>query len=206
VSIKLTTTTGVVGLGGGKKIQKNLQNKWKYENNKYFSWVAAVRVLSLAESHSPLHLLRMPSNTVLISGPVLGAAQILIWSYSYLFLPPMSTAIRISVFSFVGALNVPQKNVSQCLNIFHRRRVCLVDHVDLICSLYSWWEGLGSSSLATLPLSFNCGFIFTFACGVCTWGCLGGLGFAPVRARSGGGEGSGLQGFWQHQVLRGVGG
>ena len=27
--------------------------------------------------------------------------------------------------------------------IFHRHRVCLVDHVDLICSLYSWWEDLG---------------------------------------------------------------
>ena len=27
--------------------------------------------------------------------------------------------------------------------IFHRHRVCLVDRVDLICSLYSWWESLG---------------------------------------------------------------
>ena len=45
--------------------------------------------------------------------------------------------------------------------IFHRHRVCLVDCVDLICSLYSWWEGFGSSSLATLPLGFNCGFIST---------------------------------------------
>ena len=41
-------------------------------------------------------------------------------------------------------------------HIFHRHRVCLVDHVDLICSLYSWWEGFGSSSLATLPLDINC--------------------------------------------------
>jgi len=24
--------------------------------------------------------------------------------------------------------------------------------MDLICILYSWWEGFGSSSLATLPL------------------------------------------------------
>ena len=39
--------------------------------------------------------------------------------------------------------------------IFHQHRVYLVDHVDLICSLYSWWEGFGSSSLATLPLGFN---------------------------------------------------
>ena len=36
--------------------------------------------------------------------------------------------------------------------IFHRHRVCLVDLVDLICSLYSWWKGFVSSSLSTLPL------------------------------------------------------
>ena len=41
----------------------------------------------------------------------------------------------------------------------HRHRICLVDHVDLICSLCSWWEGSGSSSLATLPLGFNNSFI-----------------------------------------------
>ena len=51
------------------------------------------------------HLPRMPSNSVLISGPAVGAAQILIWSYSCVFLRPMSTAIRTSAFSFVGALN-----------------------------------------------------------------------------------------------------
>ena len=71
--------------------------------------------------------------------------------------------------------------------IFHRHRVCLVDHVDLICSLYSWWEGFGSSSSATLPLGFNYGFVPTSTCGsftgVCFWGHPGGLGFAPVRAR-----------------------
>ena len=75
--------------------------------------------------------------------------------------------------------------------IFHRHRVWLVDHVDVICSLYSWWEGFGSSSLATLPLGFNCGFISTSACGlstgVCSWGCPGGLAIAPVRSRCGGG-------------------
>ena len=46
--------------------------------------------------------------------------------------------------------------------IFHRHRVCLVDHVDLICS---WWESFGSSSLVTLPLGFNCAFVPTSACG-----------------------------------------
>ena len=103
----------------------------------------------------------MPSNPVLVSGPAVGAAQTLICSYTCVFLPSMSTAIRTSVFSFVGALSV-------LLYIPHRD--CLVDHVDLICSMYSWWEGFGSSSLATLPLGFNCGFISTSARG--SWGLL----------------------------------
>ena len=89
-----------------KKIQKNLQNKSKNKKNKCFSWVTAVRVLSSAGDHSPVYLPRMPSNTVLISGPAVGAAQILIWSYfRVLFLFPMSTTIRTSAFSFVGAFS-----------------------------------------------------------------------------------------------------
>ena len=36
-------------------------------------------------------------------------------------------------------------------HIFHRYRVWLVEHVDLICSLYSWWEDFESSSFAILP-------------------------------------------------------
>ena len=55
--------------------------------------------------------------------------------------------------------------------IFHRHRVCLVDHVDLICSLYSWWKDFGSSFLATLLLGFNCGFISTSICGLSTRVC-----------------------------------
>ena len=70
-----------------------------------FSGVTAVQSPFPRWSHSPLHLPRMPSNTVLISGPAVGAALILIWSSSSVFLPPMSTAIRTSAFSFVGALN-----------------------------------------------------------------------------------------------------
>ena len=93
---------------------------------------------------------------------------------------------------------------------FHRHRLCLVGRVDLTGSLCSWWEGFGSSSLATLPLGFTCGFISTSACGsstgICSWGCPGGLGFAPVRARCGGGAGAwvagvlaapGTQGAWR---------
>ena len=93
-------------------------------------------------------------------------------------------------------------------HIFHRHRVCLADCVDLIRSLYSWWEGY-RSSLATLPLGFNCGFISTSTCGlstgVCSWGCPGGLGFAPVRARCGRSAPAWVTGFRQLQVLRGVG-
>ena len=59
----------------------------------------------LSGSHSPAHLPRMPSNTVLVSGPAVGAAQILSWTYSCVFLPPISTAITTSAFSFVGALS-----------------------------------------------------------------------------------------------------
>ena len=88
------------------KIQKNLQYKSKHKNNKCFSWVTAVRVISLTGSHSLPHVLRIPFNSVLISGPAVGAAQILIWSYSCVFLPTMSTAIRTSVFSFVSVFNV----------------------------------------------------------------------------------------------------
>ena len=97
---------------------------------------------------------------MLISGSVVGAAQILIWSYSCVFLPPLSTAIRAIVFSLCM--------LSMAFYIFHRHRACLVDHVDLLCSLYNWWEGFGSSSLAALPLGFNCGFISTSTCGSST--------------------------------------
>ena len=125
------------GRGEEKKIQKNLQNKSKHKNNKCFSWVTAVRVLSLPRSHSPPHL-RMPSNTVLSSGPAVGVAQILIWSYSNVFLPPMSTAIRTSAFSFVGDLNDLLYKRS-----FHRHRVYLVDHVALIWSCTACGRVLG---------------------------------------------------------------
>ena len=72
-----------------------------------------------------------------------GAAHILIWSYSYVFLRAMSAAIRASAFSFW--------ELSVIFYICHRHTVCLVDCMDLICCLYKWWEGLGSSSLVTLP-------------------------------------------------------
>ena len=93
--------------------------------------------------------------------------------------------------------------------IFRRHRVCPVDCVDLICSLCSWWEDFGSSSLATLPLGFNCGFISTSTCGPSTedsfLGCPGGLGFAPVRARCGGGAAAWVTGVLAAPGTQGVG-
>ena len=124
------------------------------------------RVLSLSGSHSPPHLPRMPSNTVLVSGPAVGAAQTLIWSYSCvscLQCPQLSEPVCFLLW-----------DLSMTFYIFHRHSICLVDLVDLICSLYSWWEDFGSS-LATLPLGFNCGFISISACG-------SPLGFVPEAA------------------------
>ena len=88
-----------------------------------------LRVPSLAGNHSSPHLPRMPSNTVLISGPVVGAAQILIWSYSSVFFkcPQLSGLVHFLLWE-----------LSVTFYIFHRHRVYLVDRVDLICSLYSW--------------------------------------------------------------------
>ena len=96
------------GWGGRKKRKRKNNPKestGQNKNSRFFSWVSTVRVLFLAGSHSPLHLPRMPSNTVLISRPVAGVAQILIWSLSCVFFPPLSTDLRTSAFSFVGALN-----------------------------------------------------------------------------------------------------
>ena len=68
-------------------------------------WYLGSRVL---ESVLPLQRLRawslpkMSSNTVLVSGSAVGAAQILIWPYSCVFLLQMPIVIRTSV----GALNI----------------------------------------------------------------------------------------------------
>ena len=63
------------------------------------------------------------------------------------------------------------RKLSMTFYIFHRQRVFLAHRMDLICSLYIWWEGLGSSSLATLSLVFSCGFVSTSACGLSTGDC-----------------------------------
>ena len=91
---------------------------------------------------------------------------------------------------------------------FHRHTVCLVVHVNLICNLYSQWEGFGSSSLGTLPLSFNCGFISTSLgrpLGFASEAALEDLGLSQRGPVAEVVQLLGLQGFWQHQVFRGVG-
>ena len=114
----------------------------------------------------------------------------------------MFSAIRTSAFSFVGALNV--------LLIFQKRQ-----------SLPSWSCGFnlqpvklvgrfGVFFLSYTALGFNYGFISTSACesspGICSWSCPGELGYAPVRARCGGGAAAwvagvlaapGTQGGWR---------
>ena len=55
---------------------------------------------------------------LVVSVPAVGTAQILIWSYSCVFLP-MSTAIRTSPLSFDGALidllDIPQAQSAQLI-------------------------------------------------------------------------------------------
>ena len=87
--------------------------------------------------------------------------------------------------------------------ISHQHRMCLVDRVDLICSLYSWWEGFGSSSLTTLPW-VSIVVLFPPLHGDCPLGIASEAALEdlvlPLVVQL-----LGLQGFWQHQVLRGVG-
>ena len=88
---------------------------------------STVRVLSLTGSHSPPHLPRMSSNAVLVSGPAVRAAQILIQAYSCLYL--LWRLPELGVFLLC--------EYSLYFYIFHKHSVYLVDCVDLICSLHS---------------------------------------------------------------------
>ena len=106
----------------------------------------------------------MPSNAVLISGPAAGAAQIRVWfcsCVSCLQCPQLSELERFLLWE-----------LSMAFYMFHGRRVYLVDRVDLIWSLHSWWEGFGSSSLATLPLGFQFWSYLLLSMRVDHWGLL----------------------------------
>ena len=54
--------------------------------------------------------------------------------------------------------------------VFHRHRVCLVDPGDLICSLYSWWEGFGVFFLSHTAPGFQLWFYFHLSMWVVQWG------------------------------------
>ena len=121
---------------------------------------------------------------VTVHFPSLGCPPTLYWSLDLLWgqlrfqsgPTPVCSCLQCPQLSELVRSLLREVSVSFC--IFHRHRVCLVDHVDLICNLCSWWEGFGSSSLVTLSLGFNCGFISTSACG-------SPLGFAPEAALEG---------------------
>ena len=91
--------------------------------------------------------------------------------------------------------------------IFHRHTVCLVDHVDLICNLYSWWEGFWVFFLSHTAPGFQLWFYFHLYMWAVHWGLLLRL---PWRTRVCPCEGQvwrwqllELEGFWQHQVTQG---
>ena len=89
--------------GRGEKNPKESTEQVKNKNNVFLESRLSETFPSLGVR--PPHLPRMPSIAVLASGPAVGAAQVLVWSYFRVFLPPLSTAIRTSAFSFVGALS-----------------------------------------------------------------------------------------------------
>ena len=87
--------------------------------------------------------------------------------------------------------------------MFCGHRGCLADCVDLIHSLYRCGICFGSSSLATLPLGFSCGFFPPLHVGLLLSRAGGFGGFAPVRASYGGDAAVWVIGFLA--ALRGVG-
>ena len=100
--IKMTTTTETGKRK--KKKKKNFRRVYRTSKKKKKRRINVFLESLLLEPFPSLGVTVHP-NTVLISGPAVGAAHILIWSYPCVSLPPVSTAIRTSVFSFVGALN-----------------------------------------------------------------------------------------------------
>ena len=198
--IKLTTTT--------EEKKKRKKSKRIYRTGQYIRIINVFLELLRSESFpllgATVHFTSLGCPLTLCWSLDLLWGQLRFWSaptplYSSLQCPQLSELVHFLLWE-----------LSMTFYIFHRHKVCLIDPVDLICSLSSWWEDLGWSSLVTLPLGFNYGFIFTSGygsfTGVCSWGCPGGLGSAPVRTGVEVVQLIVLQGFWQHQVLRGVGG
>ena len=144
----------------------------------------------------------MPSNTVLILFTAVGAAQTLIWSCSCVLLPPVATAIRASAFSFVGALSgllyIPQTQSLLSWSCgFNLQPVQLVGR---------FWVFFLSRTAA----GFQLWFYLHLYMGIIHWGlaseaALEGLGLLLWGPGVEVVQVLGSQGFWQRQVLRGVG-
>ena len=158
VSIKLITTTE--GGKGGK-------SKRIYRTNKKIRIINAFLESLLSGSCPSLgvtvHLtfLGCPP-TLCYLGPAVGAAQILIWSCSCVFLPPMSTAIR-SVCSLFWELSMTF-DTSHSHSLPTWSCGCKLQLVELVGRF--WVIFLSHSALG-----FNCGFISTSTCGSSTGVC-----------------------------------
>ena len=185
------------------KIQNKLQNKSKHKNKKCFSWVNAVMVLSLTGVTFHLTFLGCPATL---------CWPLDLWWEQLRFqsgpIPVCSCLQRPQLSELVCFV---LRELSLSFYIVHRHRVCLPDHVDLIWSLYSWWEGLGSSSLATYAPVFQLWFYFHLYMWVFHWGLAPGAALKALGLLLWGPgvevvQLLGSQGFSQHQVLRGVGG
>ena len=162
--IKLTATTQGVKKGKGKKKKK--KSKRIYRTSKKIR-IINVFLESLLSEFFPMlgitvHLTSLGYPPTLCWSLDLLWGQLRFWSGS----TPVCSCLQCLPLSELVCFLLWELSMS--FYIFHRHRVCLVDLVDLICSLYSWSEGYGSSSLATLSLGFNCGFISTFAYGLST--------------------------------------
>ena len=145
----------------------------------------------------------MPSTTVLISGPAVEAAQILNWSYSCVFLPPMSTALRASAFYFVGALN----GLLYILSTQDLLSWSCGFNLQLVQLVRSFWVLI----LIHIAPDFQLWFYFHLSIWVIQWrlapeAALEDLCLPQWGSRVEVGNLLELQEFWQDQVLRGVGG
>ena len=150
-SNKIDNRGGKEGKKKKKKIQKNPQNKSKHKKNKCIFFLR-----HCCQSPFPPHLPGIP--------PTLCWSVDLLWGQLRFLsgLTPVCSCLQCPQLSELVPFLLWELSMS--FYIFHRHRVCLVEHVDLICSLYSWWEGFGSSLKSTVP-----GFQLWFNFHLCMW-------------------------------------
>ena len=187
----------MAGWGRKWKInQKNLQNRSKNKNNKRLSWVPVVRILSPAGSHSLSYLPGMPSNTALSldllcgsSDPSLVLSPRVLASHAYSCQNWCVLSCQISWWPFMHSTH------SGCL-VHHVQPMQLAGRLGV--------SFLGHTALGSIVVLFPSAR--GSSTGVCSWGCPGGPGSAPVRAGCGGGAAArvagvlaapGSQGGWR---------